>query len=1838
MPAKRPFISLLRRSAGLLLSAAVLAFSSGQAFSQLTARYGHTTTLLPDGNILIIGGSNSAGTSINTVQMYITTSAAIVARTSMALARSSHTATLLPDGRVLVTGGKDNVTGAPRATAEIFNPKTNSWANTPDMSTFRHSHTAVLLKNGKVLIAGGQNGAGVANVTKSCDIFDPGTGLFAPTADLGYARAGHTAVMIKTGFVFAAGGYNGTSFVPTTEIYNQSSGQWTPGPVLIQARAFHTATAMNNGNVLISGGINGQNVEESRGFLETSEIYSPLSNTIVPAAVLPMRNSNHTAILTPDGDVSVVGGFGNITTSYMTINPTFSGSQIITTLIPGAVRIASVNPASVLQFPLDTTLSREVSGKVVDGDIYFSTPSVKTDDMITFFNHPSTSSINGIAIKKGRTGPPFPTINLTVPGGIVYFNPRDASSKDIIVAGGISRTAAAVNPAQNAPLVQVSSFTGSITIPFSAREVGMTVTTGTVRINSGTIVKSSFYTLALSSGIGWINGASIVGDGKGAGQATINVDFMKVEGTITNTTTTVIAADQPLTGLTLTGLSLHLEYVTNKVDLTAAPFNFDVGTITVRTMIFSDQVNYSPSKNAWSLGEHMGTPPYFHTSLLLPNADNAIIGGRTCQNADCSSFMAMDTAYSYVYIFKNSTAESPWTADSNLNVKRGFHTSTLLPDGRILTAGGYNGVDILSSAEIYTTSTKKWKPADSMHETRSMHTATLLPNGNVLIAGGYNVSSSTGATAGAEIFYPDTGRWAVTSSMNKARQDHTATLLPDGNVLVTGGYANGTYLDSVEIYYTTAAAWKELTAMPTPRAQHTATYLMDGRVLITGGVNHVAGAGGAQSAVDAFDPKTNTWNNPTNPADLTTKRHSHTATLLRDGRVLVAGGDNGDGAITNAEIYDPAANSWTTTASIGNEMIRPRLKHTAPLLPNGKVLVIGGVIAGTAMDTAEGFDVDFSTWQPQGKLNSRRGYHTTVLTSNGNILNIGGYDGSDYLNTTERIYFSAVPDNDGENPKDRQPAQVTVIPGTLTPGTTVTLLGGTSNFYGITEASGGGGGSVNSSFFHPRAYLQSIDNPSGFMLDLTHRVYGNGVNTDWSKMTSSMTLTTPSDLPYGWYHLRVAANSQFSDGYVIHVASPLPTGVPANVAGAVISSTTIDWTWSAGTVQGHDGYAIYSSSTGLFISTSAGTSYRQDNIGPNNASSIKVGGYNLGGTGPLLQSSTMYTYAAVPLNLAIASASFVSATLTWNPNNNHPGVTPYELSMSLASDFSSNVSTPVPFNSDLMITTTTINALQPNTMYYFRVRAMNGSETTTGFSNIVSTITVGRITNLNGTPLNSTQISWTWDNSPGASSYNIYTASDVTLLANTSLNLYSQSGLDTNSPYSVKVEAVKDTVNGPVRGPLSTGASVYTLAAVPLAIISPINQISTGSLVANWVPNGNPGYTLYTAVLYQNGSQLTAQTTTGISCEFNGIAPNTKYKVSVYAVNKDSVASAALDLGTNYTLAQAPGNVRPVKINLSGATLEWSGLNNPSNTVYQVLGTTTSFAINFSTYIPFSAQYTKTTADLTGLLTGTTYYFGVMARNGDYVETAFTQAVPEVMTLAGPSGAPPGSVGGQTTLGARTLIAGTLPTGRSVTMDIPSSSFPDFPVQIAISTSAENRCPSSLPGAPIEVAVFSTDSTQPKRPLTLELSYSASEETNVKPRASTLVLARYNPVSNECLPLETTINTTLKTITASLNHFSLFQLMELSPQATLDDVEIYPNPYYPNRGDGLVTLKKLAAGAEVRIYTLSGNKVWEGTANPSGVLVWRAVNRHGQQVTSGIYLCVITSGSQKKIVKIAVER
>lgn len=355
-------------------------------------------------------------------------------------------------------------------------------------------------------------------------------------------------------------------------------------------------------------------------------------------------------------------------------------------------------------------------------------------------------------------------------------------------------------------------------------------------------------------------------------------------------------------------------------------------------------------------------------------------------------------------------------SNTDLIEPRGAHTATLLPNGKVMVIGGrgYSGSSLpsgLSSTETYDPSfipdpddpTKgAWSSSSSMEEGRFDHSAIVLDNGNILVTGG---DEKPGAVRGyyslppfarmsTEIYNPSNGEWNTVGSMiNEHGAGHTATLLPSGSVLVTGGMQDAEEKDvpritspHSELYDPATKTWSATGNMSQARAKHKAVLMTNGQVLVVG-----------SDSYELYDPPSETWTKTGNmPVD---HGGQFTATLLEDGRVIVVGGGisrmvegvevSPPTPIDAVSLYDPSSDKW----SQGANMLNSSLGHTATLMTEGSLLIVGHILAQI-------YDPASDTWSSADQMSTERGaamiggpagsFHTATLMKDNSVLIIGG--------------------------------------------------------------------------------------------------------------------------------------------------------------------------------------------------------------------------------------------------------------------------------------------------------------------------------------------------------------------------------------------------------------------------------------------------------------------------------------------------------------------------------------------------------------------------------------------------------------------------------------------------------------------------------------------------------------------------------------------------------------------------------------------------------------------------------------------------------------------------------
>jgi len=284
------------------------------------------------------------------------------------------------------------------------------------------------------------------------------------------------------------------------------------------------------------------------------------------------------------------------------------------------------------------------------------------------------------------------------------------------------------------------------------------------------------------------------------------------------------------------------------------------------------------------------------------------------------------------------------------NMDAPYDSATLLDDGSVLLAGGGNfvstgsGVDVLTTAQLYDPSTGSLSNTGPTLQGVISPTTVRLTDGRVLLAGGKIYNQGGAPTAAAELYDPSSGTFSFAGLMTTPRYNHTATLLQDGSVLIAGGSASavtGNPLASAELYDPASKTFNSINAMNTAHADHTATLLADGHVLIAGGSNRPNTARNSVTSIaEIYDPATRAFA-LTGP--MQAPRGFHQAVLLNNGEALVAGGDDTLHVLASTELYDPTSGTFAT----GPMMSVPRSNFVATPLGNGDVLLAGGLMGFT---------------------------------------------------------------------------------------------------------------------------------------------------------------------------------------------------------------------------------------------------------------------------------------------------------------------------------------------------------------------------------------------------------------------------------------------------------------------------------------------------------------------------------------------------------------------------------------------------------------------------------------------------------------------------------------------------------------------------------------------------------------------------------------------------------------------------------------------------------------------------------------------------------------------------
>jgi Kelch motif len=798
---------------------------------------------------------------------------------SMRFAHSGQTATLLPGGKMLVAGGGT-------ATAELYNPATRTFSATGRMPFAVTGATATLLRDGKVLVAGGMvGGLATGRPVARAELYDPSTGTWAATGPMHTARARDTATLLPDGQVLVAGGWctgrdtrvcalgNIGNSLTSAELYNPATGKWTLTGSMHTGRAFHSATLLATGRVLVAGGLNycydGVCIDT-----KTAELYNPATRTWAATGSMHQVREQHSATLLANGEVLAAGGWD----------------------VSGNTLGISAETHAELYHPRTGTWTR--TAPMVMPHVGQTATLLRNGWVLVAGGNAAAGSSAVAEIYEPQRAV------WVLPGALATARIQQTATLlpegHVLVTGGTGPDGMPLRTAEEflagrGPLVSITP----ASVVFAGQQVG-TVS----RIRTYRVTNEGSADLATS-------GVALTGRNPGDYRTATNCGKAPVA---PGGTCTVSVRFGP----TFTGLR------------TATAALYDNAP---RAPQGAALTGYGGGPDTWIPVGPMATPRDDFTAILLPSGKVLVAGGE----GPGPNIPPLAGAELY------NPATRSFAATGSLHTARSSAAAALLPGGQVLVAGGFGANGGLASAELYNPATGTWRYTTPMHTTGYGLSGTLLPSGKVLVAGlgsgrsaevydparrtwtdtgpmtapqffgtatllhDGQVLATGGRNPAAELYNPATNRWTATGSLKVIQESPTATALPDGEVLIAGGSstgANGVGLSTSELYNPATGAWSRTKdRMGIGRTGAVAALLPDGSVLEAGGCTGLCDRGPALSS-------TMDWSRPFwfSDTSMTQPRENATATVLRDGTVLVAGGDgnnSGLGRLKTAELFLP---------------------------------------------------------------------------------------------------------------------------------------------------------------------------------------------------------------------------------------------------------------------------------------------------------------------------------------------------------------------------------------------------------------------------------------------------------------------------------------------------------------------------------------------------------------------------------------------------------------------------------------------------------------------------------------------------------------------------------------------------------------------------------------------------------------------------------------------------------------------------------------------------------------------------------------------------------------------
>lgn len=739
------------------------------------------------------------------------------------------------------------------------------------------------------------------------------------------------------------------------------------------------------------------------------------------------------------------------------------------------------------------------------------------------------------------------------------------------------------------------------------------------------------------------------------------------------------------------------------------------------------------------------------------------------------------------------------------------------------------------------------------------------------------------------------------------------------------------------------------------------------------------------------------------------------------------------------------------------------------------------------------------------------------------------------------------------------------------------------------------------------------------------------------------------------HYFRVKARSYDNQdtAYTTEIATPTLANPPTGSAAANVGVNSLDFTWNPNSNPEGTRYTAQATSTTFSAAASSVTVLSTagfSGLAPNTSYFLRVRAENHAGIATAFDTTkTTVTLAAVPGTPVAVLRGSDTLTMSWADNAN-PAGTLYTADMSLT-NFGSVVATSATLNISAVF-----SGLTPSTSYYFRVRATDRlnrttADTATGIGRTVS-ITVLAPTGVAAAALGVSSISWTWNAVALAASYNLYAASNTQAgaafasgVAGTS---FIRTALSTDTAYGVRVAAVNSDNE---EGVLSSAVTTYTLAAPPTGSTAVV--LSSVSVRVQWTNNGATRFSVERSLVSGSGYSVVGASTSlaGVTQYTDaGLAASTTYYYQVRGFNGDGIATA-YDAETS-TVTYPPAPAAPVLsgIGLSSASIRWSWTYTGAPLTSFTLFASTGGAV--AALAPSATFYLET-----GLSARTSYsrYLRALNPTASAFSSTVTVATPDLSADV-PAAAPVTLTAGD---GATRLE---IPSGAlggagqaAISLDpVTSPLVPGIPALIA---SANTALSGGLAGPSDSIREFIAIVNGVRytgtllAPVTVRIPYTDADNNGLVDNTSPPIAADELEVyvldettSRWTLLPGSSVDRTGKTVSASINHLSVFRLLGLAAAADLASLKVFPNPWRPGSGGSYdasgVLFKNLTQTATIKIFTVAGIPVrtLEKTAADGDQKLWDGRNDGGAKVASGVYLYLVTGSASSKKGRLAVIR